>query len=362
VLGGGPAQRHAIQAAAAAGLRAVVCDADPAVADIRVSTEDLEGVVRAATRCGAAGLIAPGTDWPVRIAAEAAEQLRLPHPITAAVARTVTDKLAQRRIFADAGVPQPAWSTDGPPGYPCVVKAPDVQGQRSMSVVETADDLAGAVQRARAGSRAGGVLYETLVPGAEVTFNGFIIDGVMHHVMVADRIHFPDAFGVAMMHVFPPRAGAAEAAALGERAMAALGVQHGPVYVQIVLGPEGPVVIEAAARLGGGHDSELARQVTGADLALAAVLAAVARPVDPRLVEPHPRGAGAIGFLRAPAGTLRAASGPAGVRFYHGPGHRYAPLRVATDRAGYVLVTAADREEAVLAARTAIESVSFEVT
>ena len=230
-----------------------------------------------------------------------------------------------------------------------------------MSVVETAGDLPSAVELARAGSRAGGVLYEALVPGAEVTFNGFLIDGVMHNVMVADRIHFPDAFGVAMMHVFPPQAGAAEAAAVSARAMAALGVQQGPVYVQIVLGPQGPIVIEAAARLGGGHDSELARQVTGADLALAAVLAAVGRPVDPGLVEAHRRAAGAIGFLRAPAGTLQAATGPPGVRFYHGPGHRYAPLRVATDRAGYVLVTAADREEAVVAARTAIESVSFEV-
>ena len=28
---------------------------------------------------------------------------------------SVTDKLAQRRILADAGVPQPPWSTDRPP-------------------------------------------------------------------------------------------------------------------------------------------------------------------------------------------------------------------------------------------------------
>ena len=94
VLGGGPAQRHAIDAARALGVRTVVCDSDPRVADVPVSTEDVEGVRRAAR--DADGLIAPGTDWPVRIAAETAEDLRIPHPIPAAVAVICTDKIAQR--------------------------------------------------------------------------------------------------------------------------------------------------------------------------------------------------------------------------------------------------------------------------
>jgi hypothetical protein len=36
-------------------------------------------------------------------------------------------------------------------------------------------------------------------------------------------------------------------------------------YAQLRLGPEGPVVIEVGARLGGGKDAELARLVTGVD-------------------------------------------------------------------------------------------------
>jgi hypothetical protein len=72
VLGGGPAQRHAIDAAHALGLRTVVCDANPARGDVAVSTEDVEGVLRTARDAGARGLIAPGTDWPVRVAAEVA--------------------------------------------------------------------------------------------------------------------------------------------------------------------------------------------------------------------------------------------------------------------------------------------------
>jgi len=69
VLGGAPAQRQAIDAAAAVGIPTVVCDSQPGVGDVEVSSEDSAGVRRAAVEHGAVGLIAPGTDWPVRIAA-----------------------------------------------------------------------------------------------------------------------------------------------------------------------------------------------------------------------------------------------------------------------------------------------------
>ncbi|HKV68037.1 MAG TPA: hypothetical protein VJN72_08095, partial [Gaiellales bacterium] len=133
MLGGGPAQRHAIDAAKALGVRTIVCDSDPRYADVPISSEDGEGVRRTARE--ADGLIAPGTDWPVRIAAEAAEELRIPHPIPASVAVTCTDKIAQRTRLDAAGVPQPRWSTDAPPSYPCVVKAADRQGQRAMTII-----------------------------------------------------------------------------------------------------------------------------------------------------------------------------------------------------------------------------------
>jgi biotin carboxylase len=358
VLGGGPAQRHAIDAAARLGVSTVVCDHDPARGDVAVSSEDARGVAEVAR--GAAGLIAPGTDWPVRVAADVAAQLGIPHPLTPAVATLATDKLAQRAALAVAGVPQPAWSTDAPPGYPCVVKASDRQGQRGMTVVADPAGLPEAERRAGAASRSGRLLYERLVPGPEVTVNGFCLNGDHHVVMVSDRIHFADAFGVCEQHVDPAERtdGAAEAATAAVRA---LGIGGGPTYVQVVLGPDGPAVMEVAARLGGGHDSELARLVDGVDLAEAAVLAALGRPVEPAALRPHPRGAGVIRFLRAPEGRLVSAAGPPEATFYHPPGHEYGPLRVATDRAGYVLVTAATREEALDAARRSAGAVRFEM-
>jgi biotin carboxylase len=120
--------------------------------------------------------------------------------------------------------------------------------------------------------------------------------------------------------------------------------------------------VEVAARLGGGHDSELVKLTTGVDLARAAVLAALGRPVALGDVTPAPAGAGVIEFLEAPLGRLVRAAGPPGACFYDAPGHVYGPIRIATDRAGYVVAGGASREEALARAAAAAAAVRFEVT
>jgi biotin carboxylase len=342
-------------------VRPVVCDVAPNRADVPVSTEDADGIERAARRAGAHGLIAPGTDWPVRIAAAVAERLGLAHPISVATAALATDKVEQRTRLAEAGVPQPEWSLDSPPGYPAVVKAADRQGQRAMTIVTDPSQLPVAAARARDGSRSGRVLYERLIPGPEVTVNGFVLDGRHHALATADREHFPDVPGVALRHVYPSQHPVEVAGEVAARAAAALGIVAGPVYTQVVLGPDGAVVMEVAARLGGGHDSELVRQATGVDLAEAAVLAALALPVERSQLVPRLEAACVIQFLRAPEGELVSVSGPREATFYHPPGHVYGPLRVATDRAGCIICAAPSRQEALRRTRTACEAVRFEV-
>jgi biotin carboxylase len=361
VLGGAPAQRQAIDAAAQLGIPTVVCDSQPGVGDVEISSEDTAGVRRVAEQHGAAGLIAPGTDWPVRIAAYVAEDLGLPHPLTVRTAVVCTNKLGQREAFAAAGVPQPDWSEERPPSYPCVVKAPDRQGQRAMSVVADEADREAAELAARRGSRSGRVVFEAFVPGPEVTVNGFSAGGRFVPVAVAAREHFPGVVGVAQRHVYPSGLDDAAASAAAEAAVSALGITDGPSYVQMIMSDDGPRIMEVAARLGGGHDSEICRRAAGVDLAGAAVRRAMNQPVEVAELEPQPGGACVIEFLHAPEGVLVATGGPAEATFYHPPGHRYGPLRTATDRAGYVIAEGATRQEALERARTAVEAVRFEV-
>jgi biotin carboxylase len=373
VLGAGPAQLGLLEAARARGLWVAVVDRDPAApgfqfADRRciLSTEDEPAIERLVGALGIDGIISPGTDWPVGVAARIAERAGLPHPISPQTAVLATNKLRQRERLAEAGVPQPrSWvvgSDDEPPAVdgPVVVKAPDRQGQKGLTLVVDPAALEPAIETARGAARSGLALVEELVDGPEVTVVGFSIDGAFTALTVTDRItaELP-AFGVALAHVWPSAVGA-DAPAVAEAAVAALGIENGPSYTQLRIDSEGPQVIEVAARLGGGHDAELVEAVLGVDLNGLALDAALGNELVLTRHEPLVGGA-VTRFLVAPPGILQRVEVPEGVeaRIYREPGYVFTPLRRGADRAGAVLVTAGSREEALARADAAANRVRF---
>jgi biotin carboxylase len=120
------------------------------------------------------------------------------------------------------------------------------------------------------------------------------------------------------------------------------------------------MVIEVAARLGGGHDAELVELAVGVDLNGLALAAALGEPLA--VPEPAPRTGGAVTrFLVAPPGVLERVEVPAGIhaRIYREPGFVINPLRRGSDRAGAVLVTGPSREEAVARADAVAERIRF---
>jgi biotin carboxylase len=392
VLGAGPAQLGLLAAARARDLHVIAVDRDPSAPGFRysdrraiVSTEDESGIERLAGAERVEGLIAPGIDWPVAIAARVAERLALPHPISPETATLSTSKLRQRERFAEAGVPQPAYEICSGAaeagqaaqriGFPCVIKAPDRQGQRGLTLVGSAEEVADAVRIALDASRSATLIVEELVPGLEVTVNAFSVDGHFHPLTVTDRLTAAlPAFGVALTHVWPSelepaQIGAAiEAASVAARAV---GIANGPSYTQVLLGPDGPRVGELAARLGGGHDAELCRVALGVDLNGAALSAAVGEEVPPASLAPVAKLGGAcVRFLVAPPGELRdvtgveeafAAEGIRGIRIYRRPGHQFGEFRRGADRAGAVLAVGDSRQQALERADRAEAMIRFEV-
>jgi biotin carboxylase len=350
-----------------------------------VSTEDESGIERLANAERVDGLIAPGIDWPVAIAARVAERLALSHPISPETAMLSTSKLRQRERFAESGIPQPEFEVCSGAaeaaqaaariGFPCVVKAPDRQGQRGLTLVRSADEMAEAVSTALAASRSATLLVEQHVPGREVTINGFSIRGHFQPLTVTDRLTASlPAFGVALTHVWPSELEPAEIGVVVEVAAAAaraVGIENGPSYTQVLVGPDGPRVGELAARLGGGHDAELCRVALGVDLNGAAISAALGEEVPPPALAPVARVGGAcVRFLVAPPGELRevtgveeafAEEGIRGIRIYRRPGHRFGELRRGADRAGAILAVGETREEALDRAARAEAMIRFEV-
>jgi biotin carboxylase len=391
VLGAGPAQLGLLAAARARELYVIAVDRDPSAPGFRyaerraiVSTEDESSIERLASAERVDGLIAPGIDWPVAIAARVAERLALPHPISPETAALSTSKLRQRERFAAAGVPQPAYEICSGAGeataaaerigYPCVIKAPDRQGQRGLTLVRSADEVSDAVRVALDASRTATLLVEELVPGREVTVNAFSSSGHFFPLTVTDRLTAPlPAFGVALTHAWPSELEPGEIGAVVEaagQAAAAVGIGDGPSYTQVLLGPEGPRVGELAARLGGGHDAELCRVALGVDLNGAALSAALGDEVQPTSLAPVARVGGAcVRFLVPPPGELRevtgveeafAQEGIRGIRIYRRPGHRFEEFRRGADRAGAILAVGGSREEALERASKAEAMIRFE--
>jgi biotin carboxylase len=379
VLGAGPAQLGLLEAAHARGLWTAVVDRDPAAPGFRfadrrciLSTEDEPAIERLVPALEIDGIVSPGTDWPVGVAARIAERAGLPHPVTPATAVLATNKLRQRERLAEAGVRQPRWwvvgNGDEPPAVdgPVVVKAPDRQGQKGLSLVQDAAELPAAIERARSAARSGAALVEELVDGPEVTVVGFSVDGAFTALVVTDRVVAePPAFGVALAHIWPSAVSDAfELSDTVSRALAAVGLENGPSYTQLRIAPDGPRVIEVAARLGGGHDAELVEAATGVDLNGLAIDAALGNELVVSRAE------GAAGgvvtrFLVAPPGVLErvevpdALEGVERVRIYREPGYVFAPLRRGSDRAGAVLATGGSRDAALARADAAADRIRF---
>jgi biotin carboxylase len=390
VLGAGPAQLGLLAAARARDLHVIAVDRDPSAPGFRyadrraiLSTEDEPGIERLAAAERVDGIIAPGIDWPVAIAARVAERLGLPHPISPETAALSTSKLRQRERFAEAGVPQPAYEVCSGAeeaaaagqrlGYPCVVKAPDRQGQRGLTLVPEARRMASAVEIALDASRSATLLVEEHVAGHEVTVNAFSVGGNFRPLTVTDRLTAePPAFGVALAHAWPSElapeqiAGAIEAAAAAAQAV---GIEEGPSYTQVLVGPDAVKVGELAARLGGGHDAELCKAVLGIDLNALALAAALGSEIPETALAPTARaGGGCVRFLVAPPGELRdvegleeafALEGIRGIRLYRKEGHRYGPLLRGADRAGAILALGDSREDALARADRAAELIRF---
>ena len=392
VLGAGAGQLGLLEAARSRGHYVVAVDRNPAApgfvhADRRaiVSVEDEHAIDRLAAAEQVEGVVAPGIDFPVAIAARVAARHNLPHPLTPDVAQAAVSKLKQRERLAEASVPHArfrvcaslAESREAAEelGYPCVVKPPDRQGQRGLSVVSRPEQLTDALDAALDAARGPTVLVEKLAEGRELTVNAFSVGGAFHPLTVTDRVvAAPPAFGVALAHVWPselPPETVEEAVELARAAAAAIGVAEGPTYTQVLVGQHGAVVGELAARLGGGHDAELCEAATGVDLNGLAIAAALGDEVSVAELEVGAATGGAcVRFLVAPEGSVDAvdgieraeeSDGVVWVRVYRQAGDEVGELRNGADRAGALLAVGESRKQALARSKRAARRVRFRV-
>ncbi|HEY7792598.1 MAG TPA: hypothetical protein VIA10_01175 [Gaiellaceae bacterium] len=395
-VGAGRHQRRAIQRAQELGHRVVAVDRNPdalglAVADVgeAVDFTDTAAVAAVGRRHAVDGVLTVSADRAVPIVAAVAADLGLPG-IGVETAHRMTHKIAMRRTFADAGVPQPrfagahdlqsARAALAATGVPAVLKPADSGGQRGVFYLESQDDLDAHLHVALTESPTDEVIIESFHDSLEL--NGIVIarGGEAFPLTLSDRLRPPGVgFGVGWIHVYPASIYGdvlEEAERVAVHAVRALGLQDGIAFPQLLVDDDGTIrVVEVAARIPGGQMADLVRHAVGVDLVEVALRQALGEDVPDELVLPQFKQPLAIRFLTAQPGPLPtgkvlavgslepvlAAEGVVQADTYLQVGETIRPVRLDGDRRGYVIATADTSVEALERAEKAARLLDVEV-
>ena len=372
VLGAGRHQKALIHRAEERGLRVVAVDyytdaPGKALASYPVDLDALatEQVIAVARKFGVRGVITSGTDLALVTMADVAAALGLPCYLAPQSARTATDKARMVRSFDEQGVPHARAVEDVTRiEFPVVVKPADSQGQRGVRKVNDRPSFEAAMVEARRHSRTGSVLVEPFTEGYEVTASAWAKGGDVRIQMVTDRVTYNPlpAIGICFQHVYP----SLRAAGLKEQVRDALrriargyGVQDAPLYVQMIVRPGGELsIVEAACRVGGGHEASLMPVATGIDV-LDRLIDLALEGRSPEIDDAHDeQGENAlVNFLLAKPGRVARLAGfednPLVVEgeYYVRAGHEQKPIVDGQGRVGYFI--ARERTRAALLERAA---------
>jgi biotin carboxylase len=334
-----------------------------------------------------------GVDEETALAAAAiCGALGLPSNPPGAVA-AARDKGLLREALGAAGVPSPRARVfrleDGPTdasarvAYPCVLKPTFLAGSRGVIRADDPASFEAAWRRiaailaepdvaARGGESVRRVLVEEFVSGIEVAVEGLLTRGALEVLAVFDK---PDPlegpYFEETIYVTPSRLPPATLEGVRrttERGCRALGLEHGPIHAELRVGPEGPVMIELAARSIGGLCSRTLQ--FGAGLSLEELILRHALGA-PEATPPRRKEAAGVMMIPIPrAGRLEAVRGLEEARGVPGivdvvvsahSGQTLVPLPEGSRYLGFVFSRAADPARAEAALREAHSKLDFEI-
>lgn len=397
LLGGSADQLFAIRTAREMGLYTVVVDGNPdspgfAIADHHavVSTRDVPALKLFADAYHAkgagpalGGVFVMGSDIPF-VVAEMSRHLNSPgvSPETAAVA---TDKHLMKLRFRECGIPIPwfdlvesAAALEQPlrEHGSLVIKPVDRSGARGVFRIRQGDDLHALFAQSHALSFCGRVLAEAYIPGLQISTETVMSRGRATTPGFADRNYeMIDAFAPNIIENggWVPSAADVklrqQVEQLVEKAALALGVTDGIAKGDVVVGPQGPMMIEMAARPSGGDFSESLIPIgSGVNLIEAGIRIAMGEPPDLQKLRPQwTRGVVNRYFFPKP-GKLLEVRGVDQVRqqpwlrkleFWYQPGDQVPEVKSHADRFGVFIAEGANRAEAEQRARWVYETIEI---
>lgn len=373
IIGAGPAQCKGIARAKQMGLFTIVTDRNPrapglTIADIPLvlDVKDCENSIKVAQQYQINGVVSIASEASVRTVAAVAEELKLPG-LSGKVARVTTDKALMREKYAKQGVPstrfQVAYSLEEAfkaieeLSLPVVIKPADNAGSRGVTKVDRELEIEDAFETAKRFSEQGKVLIESFMEGVEVSVEAFVYWDRIKILSLSDKIRTSPPYLLDTIVIFPsnyPKKTEDKICKVARQAIKAVGIDNGPVHIEIMMTPEGPRIVELAAR-GPGFKvfTDMIPYVTGVDVVEGVIRLALGE--EPDLEIRANRGA-VLKFIEAKLGRIKDIKGKERVsnirgvydfQLYLEVGDEIKPLTCGDDRVGYIISFADSREKAV---------------
>jgi biotin carboxylase len=354
---------------------------------IALRFEDPPSAAAAIEAAGPFDGIAAVGDHPAYIAALAAERLGLPFHPSAAVA-AASDKFLARGLFQSAGLLVPAFfrvALDDRPAeaaarapYPCVLKPLGLSASRGVIRADSPAEFLSAFDRIRAlldspalararRPQDAFLQVEAFIPGAEFALEGLLTGGRLRTLALFDKPDPLDGpFFEETIYVTPSRQPAAVQRAIGEtvqRAVAALGLGHGPIHAEVRVNPLGVWMLEVAPRpIGGlcakalpGLEELILRHAVGLEPGSIRLPA----PASAVMMIPIPRAGVYAGFEGAEEAL--GTPGIVEVAVTAKPGQHLLPLPEGHSYLGFLFAAAGSPGEAEAALRRAHACLEFDI-
>lgn len=387
-LGASIMQIEAIKKAKEIGYHVVAVDYDKhavgrTLADefFEVSTIDAEAVLEVAKKCHIDGVVTVATDMPVRTAAVLSESLGIPG-LSRKVALKATDKIEMIKAFRKNEVPSPQfWIVNSEEEfqnikkefiYPVIFKPQESSGSRGVILVKKADDIENAYEYTKSFSKTGKILVEEYLEGPEVSVEVICENGEAHILTITDKLTTGAPYFVEIGHCQPTafkEEVRKEIEAVAESAIRAIGIENGPVHVEMKVTKQGPKMIELGARMGGDFiTTHLVPLSTGIDMMKLVIQNACGEKIE---IPKNQNLGSAIRFFSGDIGKMEGISGIDEARTVEGVkyvlqfkenGSCITDVHNSLDRVGCVIAQGKSNEEAMEICEKVLEKIKVRVS
>ena len=387
ILGGGRYNVPSIRAARESGFFTLVADRNADAPGLKaadhplpIDLNDCGTLIQATKSFGGVDGVVAMAEVGVRAAAQISARLGLPS-ISEQAAANATSKAAMRLCwrslpeystgFEVVGTLEEAERAAAKIGFPLIFK-PDRSfgGSRGVSRVNSLAEVAAAFAAARSGGLTDSpVVIERCIEGTEHSAEVLIWQGETSVLCIGQKVKSLLPYRVDVSVQYPAQLSAAQRRIVSDmchRAVTALGLSQGVAHVEFAYTGESPVLFELGARCGGGHTPQITHHVSGVNEFVESCR--MASGIAPSQFTPIASRGADYRFLIFPPGivenihtpeTVASDSSILDVGLTLQPGSSIGPLHSTSDRAGFLVATGEDLDEAIACADRSCRQISI---